>query len=452
MKCFYEEETVARLPTPGADQGNWGEILNSYLLVSHHKDGRIKAKTTPSDPEDVTTKGYVDDQIDSVSTNLGLGLNAKLDTTGGTVAGDLVIGAPGTTQPHTIALTSSNVGGLNNFDSTSRLMLQSYQKAQYSNNTQTNVGQAHYGEVMRIDLEHKQAKGAIAFREHYLGGATPRTVAWLVAHGEANDSTPEAPVWHNHLSVEIPDEDGLLQTCMEFPFGAYNQPNAFGLPTSSQYARSVRNLLAAGQGLTVENVAGTDRNIHFSSTQYGDITGRRWSIMTDSTAETGTSLGSDFRINRRSDAGVFIETSLFIKRSTGQIGVGNVTAPTARLDVAASGVQYHTVHAQQTSGASTTYAAYATSLGLSTNRVMDARVIGDNTARLVILGSGQVEWGPGGSVARDTTLYRRAVKNLATDVDFEVTNTLYGVILKSPNGTRYRLKVSNTGALTTEAA
>ena len=33
---------MARLPQPGGDAGNWGDILNEYLEVSHAADGTIK--------------------------------------------------------------------------------------------------------------------------------------------------------------------------------------------------------------------------------------------------------------------------------------------------------------------------------------------------------------------------------------------------------------------------
>jgi len=33
---------MARLPEPGGDSGNWGEILNEYLLASHNQDGTLK--------------------------------------------------------------------------------------------------------------------------------------------------------------------------------------------------------------------------------------------------------------------------------------------------------------------------------------------------------------------------------------------------------------------------
>lgn len=34
---------MATLPTPGGDEGTWGDELNTYLLVSHETDGTINA-------------------------------------------------------------------------------------------------------------------------------------------------------------------------------------------------------------------------------------------------------------------------------------------------------------------------------------------------------------------------------------------------------------------------
>lgn len=33
---------MARLPQPGGDAGNWGDILNDYLSQAHKPDGTIK--------------------------------------------------------------------------------------------------------------------------------------------------------------------------------------------------------------------------------------------------------------------------------------------------------------------------------------------------------------------------------------------------------------------------
>jgi hypothetical protein len=34
---------TARLPVPGSDDGDWGDVLNSYLLQTHNPDGTLKA-------------------------------------------------------------------------------------------------------------------------------------------------------------------------------------------------------------------------------------------------------------------------------------------------------------------------------------------------------------------------------------------------------------------------
>lgn len=36
---------MSRLPSPGADQGVWGDILNDYLLVEHQLDGSLRIRT-----------------------------------------------------------------------------------------------------------------------------------------------------------------------------------------------------------------------------------------------------------------------------------------------------------------------------------------------------------------------------------------------------------------------
>lgn len=33
---------MTRLPVPGADNGQWGDILNTFLLTAHNADGSLK--------------------------------------------------------------------------------------------------------------------------------------------------------------------------------------------------------------------------------------------------------------------------------------------------------------------------------------------------------------------------------------------------------------------------
>jgi hypothetical protein len=86
-----------------------------------------------------------------------------------------------------------------------------------------------------------------------------------------------------------------------------------------------------------------------------------------------------------------------------------------------------------------------------TNQIVigyDATGIGSNTA---VLGNDSiVTTALKGNVGIGTT--SPASKLTVTGGDIEVTDSASGIILKSPNGTRYRITVDNAGALTTTAA
>lgn len=46
---------MARLPTPGADNGTWGDLLNDFLRVEHNTDGTLKSGGSLSEKADDTT-------------------------------------------------------------------------------------------------------------------------------------------------------------------------------------------------------------------------------------------------------------------------------------------------------------------------------------------------------------------------------------------------------------
>ncbi len=69
---------MSRLPTPGSDNGSWGDILNDYLSVAHASDGTIKpASLSAAGGETTSNKGAADGYapLDSTAkvptTNLG---------------------------------------------------------------------------------------------------------------------------------------------------------------------------------------------------------------------------------------------------------------------------------------------------------------------------------------------------------------------------------------------
>src|SRR5579884_13025 len=84
---------MGRLPTPGGDDGTWGQVLNDFLNVEHNNDGSLKRAT------DATSQLYIfPGQIDTSNQQLISGgipasaldsiSQAKLNTPPSTEPGD----------------------------------------------------------------------------------------------------------------------------------------------------------------------------------------------------------------------------------------------------------------------------------------------------------------------------------------------------------------------------
>ena len=57
---------MVRLPQPGGDQGNWGNILNEYLEQSHDPRGNLKDNVVTANtlaPHAVTTAALASDSV-----------------------------------------------------------------------------------------------------------------------------------------------------------------------------------------------------------------------------------------------------------------------------------------------------------------------------------------------------------------------------------------------------
>jgi hypothetical protein len=59
---------------------------------------------------------------------------------------------------------------------------------------------------------------------------------------------------------------------------------------------------------------------------------QRFGLYLNNTPESGSNAGSDFQIRAYNDAGTLLTTPLFIKRSTGNVGIGTTT-PAYKLEV-----------------------------------------------------------------------------------------------------------------------
>ena len=81
-----------------------------------------------------------------------------------------------------------------------------------------------------------------------------------------------------------------------------------------------------GDGSSVAEIAIDGAAASVRDILYRSGGSNRWIIRVDSTAESGSDVGSDFNIQSRTDAGAAKSTVLFVKRSTGFVGIGT-TAP-----------------------------------------------------------------------------------------------------------------------------
>lgn len=64
---------ASRLPIPGADEGQWGQILNDFLSVAHAEDGRLKDGI-------VSTNSLVAGAVNGQAVQDGAITESKLDT------------------------------------------------------------------------------------------------------------------------------------------------------------------------------------------------------------------------------------------------------------------------------------------------------------------------------------------------------------------------------------
>src|SRR6185503_16695374 len=88
---------MSRLPTPGADSGTWGTVLNDFLSVEHASDGTLKIRSdgTLSAITNAVVKGTltlnvldygaVADNTTDASSSIQAAINAANAAGGGTV-------------------------------------------------------------------------------------------------------------------------------------------------------------------------------------------------------------------------------------------------------------------------------------------------------------------------------------------------------------------------------
>lgn len=121
---------------------------------------------------------------------------------------------------------------------------------------------------------------------------------------------------HRHMSLEVTDSSGALQTRMEFPYDK---------DTTWVKLSSAHLVVDSGNRLYLVGENGSNKEIAFGLDETSVYT--RWSLRQDTTTESGSNVGSDFQLVRYSDAGVALDSPIKVTRSSGLVTLaGNLTS------------------------------------------------------------------------------------------------------------------------------
>lgn len=104
---------MARLPKPGGDNGNWGDILNEYLSVSLAEDGKLKPGLITKSTIGLGNVENTSDADKPASTAVLHLLDGKFNTGGGVITGSTLIATADASQRALDITYTSNYAGQN---------------------------------------------------------------------------------------------------------------------------------------------------------------------------------------------------------------------------------------------------------------------------------------------------------------------------------------------------
>ncbi|GII26598.1 hypothetical protein [Planotetraspora mira] len=294
-------------------------------------------------------------------------------------------------------------------DRTSRLVIESYQMAYKS----------RFGEGIRLMLMDAAAKNMVAWYDGFSDPAHPAPVAWVGAH----HSTHIPDVIHQHWSIETSLANGQLHTRFSIDYGTdlaqvlFNRSDVLFSASEGGKFRI---------GISPDKQKVIPRDFVFGTGGLGADSERRWVLRCDTAPETGGDRGSHLRLLRYSDEGRLIDAPISVHRNNGHVGMGTEDTGVARVTVK------HEITALRLIGSasSTTSGLLRLEPSHPSGVAVDIRPDGATVSPFTVNGNGR----------------------LRTTDDVEVADPARGVVLTSPNGSRWRVTVDDAGRLQTKPA
>lgn len=173
---------MARLPTPGGDDGNWGAILNDFLAQSHKSDGTIKDGIITENQLDSTTRDKINATASGGATNLSVSTAASTVT---------IVSDTGTDA--TISTANTSVAGV--LSAADKTKLDSIAAAATANSSDaTLLNRANHTGTQAIstvtNLQTTLDAKAATIHTHVAGDITSGTVGSArLGSGTANNTT-----------------------------------------------------------------------------------------------------------------------------------------------------------------------------------------------------------------------------------------------------------------------
>lgn len=137
---------------------------------------------------------------------------------------------------------------------------------------------------------------------------------------------------HQHLSIELLDALGAVQTRMSFPTG-FNWAQIATFQSDFNICDGGKLKILGEQGANKQLVFGNTPNDNLVH----DGLNHRWFNRQNTDAESGGNAGSNLQWVRASDTGTALDVVLHLHRATGFVGVAGNTNPGVALDIGGVG-------------------------------------------------------------------------------------------------------------------